>query len=252
MRADIGLSGAELWLPSRRSDGAARGRLIILPHAGCGTAQWFRWSDSVPVWIEVRVARLPGRESRLAEPVITEPEVVTAALAEAIEALPPLPTVLFGHSLGAHLAYSLCHRLPHAISGLIVSGSSAPGRRTRERLSGLSDVDLAESAQRRWNAIPQAIQASAELRALFLPALRGDLALAENWPAESRPPLEMPLVVVAGDADPEISASDLDDWYGRTLGPSSLVRHDAGHMDILADPALARRVVAASIELMLE
>ena len=242
---------ADLWLPLSPRGTTTAGRLVIFPHAGCGAGQWFRWSEATPPWIEVRVARLPGRESRLSEPVLTSPDAAITALAQALAALPPMPTVLFGHSLGAQLVYAICRRLPGIANGLIVSGSSAPGRRVRECLSALPDHELAEVAHRRWQAIPDEIRCSDELRALFLPALRGDLKLAENWPDDDHPPLALPLVVVAGKADTDILQIDIDGWCAQTTGPTSRIEHRGGHMQILEDPALRRRVIGTCVELLL-
>lgn len=243
---------ADLWLPARPSSVPAGGRLVVLPHAGCGTGQWFRWSEQAPPWLDVRVARLPGRETRINEPALTDPQVVIDSLGAALTALPPMPTVLFGHSLGAQFAFSICARFPGVVKALALSGSSAPGRRrVRERISTLPDDELAETAHRKWDAMPDDIRRSPGLRALFLPALRGDLGLAENWPEDDKSVLDLPMLVVAGKTDPDIGPLDIEAWCARTNGSTSRIEHEGGHMSVLTDALVGRRVISACIEMLL-
>ena len=76
-------------------------RLFCLPYAG-GSASVFRdWPDRLPQSVEVCAIQLPGRETRLKEPVFTRLPPLVQELAQAL--LPSLdrPFALFGHSVGA-------------------------------------------------------------------------------------------------------------------------------------------------------
>nr|WP_223286207.1 thioesterase domain-containing protein [Kocuria atrinae] len=76
-------------------------RLVFFPHAGAGglTGRSLAADD-----VEVLAHRRPGREARMAEPVLTS---VAEVLDEAVEVLLPvldaddLPTDILGHSFGA-------------------------------------------------------------------------------------------------------------------------------------------------------
>ncbi|MFJ2863930.1 thioesterase II family protein [Kitasatospora sp. NPDC087314] len=231
----------DLWLPAAARPGASR-RLVILPHAGSGTAVWFRWAAGLPADVEVRVARLPGRENRLAEPPLTSAAEAVDALARALRSLPALPLVVLGHSLGAVLAHGLCAAVPGAARALVLSGEVAPGAsRDHDDLLGLGDRELARTADQLWGGVPPEVLDHPEALALFLPALRGDLALAASVPAPAGPPLDVPFDVFVGADDP----LDEDGWRGwaaHTRGATTFHRHPGGHMAVLDDPAVADRI----------
>src|SRR3954471_165510 len=94
----------------RRARPDAAVRLVCFPHAG-GTASFFRqWSELVPEAVEVVALQYPGREDRLAEPLVPTMDELADQLAEDVASLAG-PTVLFGHSLGASVAYEVARRL---------------------------------------------------------------------------------------------------------------------------------------------
>lgn len=226
------------WLPTPASNPAAIRRLVVLPHAGSGAAAWFRWQACLPSNVELRVARLPGRENRFGEtPLTSAPRVITALVA-ALRELPPRPLVLFGHSLGALLGYGICCALGGAPRALVVSGQVAPGSLPSfGHLSALPDIELAEEAHARWGAIPAALLSRPEALSLFLPALRSDLAVAETFSTAPGPPLDIPLYILAGTSDP-LDESGIRSWLGCTRGGAQIIRHPGGHMAVLLDQAV--------------
>ncbi|MET9857558.1 alpha/beta fold hydrolase, partial [Streptomyces sp. NPDC006450] len=85
-----------------------RVRLHCLAHAGAGVASYRRWPVAAGPGVDVAALVLPGRDGRRREPRVTERETLLADL------LPPLleaarsgPYALYGHSLGALVAYTL-------------------------------------------------------------------------------------------------------------------------------------------------
>jgi surfactin synthase thioesterase subunit len=244
---------ADVWLPSAPATRTTpTRRLLVLPHAGSGTAAWFGWRSRLPEEVELRVARLPGRETRLAEPPLTSAAQALAGLTEAFRALPPLPTVVFGHSLGALLAYGLCAATPGTARALVVSGEIAPGSGapTHADLLRLPDRELALAVNRRWGAVPPEILEQPEFLALFLPALRGDLALVDSFPAHADQPIDIPLLVFAG-VDDALDDAGLHRWATHTKDSMRLFRHPGGHMAVLDDPAVADQVVSACLRRLL-
>lgn len=239
----------DVWLPAAPSTGTpAQRRLLILPHAGSGTGAWFPWRSRLPDDVELRVARLPGRESRLGEKPLTSAAEALTELTHAYRALPPMPTVVFGHSLGALLAYGLCVGCPGTIRALVVSGEVAPGScdRSHADLLGLSDRELALEANRRWGAVPAEILDAPEFLSLFLPALRGDLALVDSFPERPGGPIGIPLSVFAGVED-DLDAEGVHRWELHTEARTQLFRHPGAHMAVLEDPAVTEQVVSTCL-----
>lgn len=222
---------------------------MIFPHAGSGAGPWLQWARGIPAWVEVRVARLPGRESRLGEPCLTNPELLLNELERALKGLTPLPTVLFGHSLGAFLAYEMCQRGFQHVSALVVSGQVAPPRHSiSQRMAHLPDAELARAAQERWGGIPSEILESAELQTLFIPALRGDLAISESWDAHEGRQLRQDITVISGEDDLELAVEDVTAWDDITSGATHHLRHKGGHMAILTDDDVRRQAISLLLE----
>ncbi|MEU6229768.1 alpha/beta fold hydrolase [Streptomyces sp. NPDC047042] len=239
----------DIWLPAAPPTGAAATRrLLILPHAGSGTAAWFGWRSLLPDDVDLRVGRLPGRETRLAEQPLTSAADAMHALCAAYRALPPLPTVVFGHSLGALLARGLCAAAPHTVRALVVSGEVAPGSGSRSHgdVLGLPDHEFAIEVHKRWGAVPPQILDAPEFLSIFLPPLRGDLALVDSFPEEIGESIDMPLFVFAGVED-DLDEVGIQRWKSHTNGAVKLFRHPGAHMAVLEDPAVTELVINACL-----
>lgn len=235
----------DIWLPASPPTGVtATGRLLILPHAGSGTAAWFGWRSRLPDDVELRVGRLPGRETRLAEQPLTSATDALSALCQAYRALPPLPTVVFGHSLGALLARGLCAAAPGTVHALAVSGEVAPGSRPKSHADvlGLPDREFAIEVNKRWGAVPAQILGAPEFLSIFLPALRGDLALVDSFPDQVGEAVDIPLFVFSGVED-DLDEVGIKRWESHTNGAMQLFRHPGAHMAVLEDPAVTDLVI---------
>ena len=81
-------------------------RLFCLPHAGSGAAGFYRWKRTgLFEGIAVCPVRLPGRETRLAEPpMLSVGEIVSALMAELRDQM-ARPYAIFGHSMSALIAF---------------------------------------------------------------------------------------------------------------------------------------------------
>ncbi|MFE2626197.1 thioesterase II family protein, partial [Streptomyces caelestis] len=111
--------------------------LICLPFAGAGPSFFAPWQGLAPEGLRILPVSLPGREKRFPEPAHTSvAPAVDDAYAQVTAALgggdgSGGPVVLFGHSMGAVLAYELAHRIersggPDRLAALVVSGAPGP------------------------------------------------------------------------------------------------------------------------------
>jgi medium-chain acyl-[acyl-carrier-protein] hydrolase len=82
-----------------------RVRLFCFPYAGGSTAVYRRWTELLPQDIEICLVQLPGREQRIHERPMTDTVDVAALVADAMMSLCDQPFALFGHSMGAGIAY---------------------------------------------------------------------------------------------------------------------------------------------------
>ena len=195
-------------------------RLFCFSHAGAGASTFGAWAGPLArAGVDVCPVQLPGRENRFREPPHHRLEPLLEALGSALFRHLDRPYALFGHSLGALLAYELA-RVLSAVGlrpeRLLVSGRIAPQLRdTRPAMHGLSDTELV-AGLRELGGIPDALLDNRELLAMQLPTLRADLAVNETYRHVAGPPLEVPVTAFGGDRDPKVGIAELRAWARTT------------------------------------
>lgn len=133
--AGAGAAGARnRWLPAPIPSASAI-RLLCFPYAGGGTGTFRRWMQDLPEWIGVVPVLPPGREARTWEAPYTRVEPLVGALTAAITEDPALlhdqPYALFGHSLGALVAFETARALRRlAVPRQYICSSPLGSRRT--------------------------------------------------------------------------------------------------------------------------
>jgi len=203
-----------MWLVRRNPIAEPSTRLLCLPYAGGAAATYDGWVRHVPAGIDLAAVELPGRGRRFGEPPFRE----FGALLEALHAEVAIDegTVIFGHSLGALLAFELARRSqPRA---LVVSGCVAPHRaKERQARSALSDEALVEELAT-LGGTPREVLDNAELMDLLLPVLRADFSVSESYRYRPDSPLGCTIVALGGDSDDDVSEPDLAAWSEHTTG----------------------------------
>src|ERR1700759_3287184 len=107
-------------------------RLLCFPYAGGTALLYRRWPDLLPPSIDVCPVELPGHGFRFSEDLARDMAGLCDVLAPAIERLcDGVPLALFGHSMGARVAFEIAQRHAAHVVHLFVSGSVAPGTQVR-------------------------------------------------------------------------------------------------------------------------
>lgn len=206
----------------RRRPHAAR-RLFCFHYAGGSAAAFREWPAGLSSDDELLATELPGRGSRYGEDLLRDLGKAAQMAFNEIAAYLDRPCYFFGHSNGALLAYELACRLHAAGKAapvhLFVSACGAPHLdRHQHAHSLLPDKQLVERLVE-FEGIPSQVLENAELMRLFLPILRADFAMAENYVYSQRPPLECPITVFGGIDDKTVSPESLHAWRTHTRGP---------------------------------
>lgn len=216
-------------------------RLCCFPFAGGGGAAFAAWSGILPEWMEVWTACLPGREGRIGEPMPSSFIELADQMARALEPLAGPALILFGHSMGAVLAYEVVRRL--AARGapepgyLMVSGHGPPWSPMDDPPSpALPDFEFAQQVHRRFGGIPPGLYAHPELFRRSMAVLRGDIRLLAEHRAGPLPRLSCPVLALGGRGDPVVGPRHLGAWRDATTGPFSVRTFPGGHFYMQPDP----------------
>jgi medium-chain acyl-[acyl-carrier-protein] hydrolase len=220
------------WLPGRPPQTPGI-RLFCFPHAGAGGLVYREWGRLLPPAIQVLPVLPPGRETRMRETSYTSIEPYVEDLATALAPELRTPFALFGHSLGALVAFELARRLRAgrlaAPVHLFVSGRIAPQLTEHRRiLHRLPAGDLARELAA-LGGIPGHIDLGDHRLSHLLAALRADLAVNERYAFRTEPALGTAITAVGGAADPRVDESELAAWRIQTSGAFTFRTYRGGH-----------------------
>ena len=227
-------------------------RLFCFPHAGGGSAQYYNWKRLLPRSIQVCPVQLPGREYRHRETPYRDLDLLTEDLACELADWVSTPYALYGHSMGAHIAFGLCRRfrarrLPLPLHLFVSSANPPQATGADPPLDGLSDRELIESAQEKYRGIPERILADPEYLQLILPALRADFAMLNRRTYSEEEPFAFPISVFGGRDDPHFPESSLKDWERHTIGPATLRFFQGDHFFWHGDPRPLTDALSAAL-----
>jgi len=224
------------WFPSNEFARESSLRLFCFPSAGAGTSAFRGWAGSLPSGVALCPARLPGRESRLAEVPFRRMEPLVAALGEAIRPYLDRPFAFYGHSMGAAVAFELTRLLRREgralPSALFVAGARAP----RFRLGHTPPPEPSEDEflhdLDRLEGIPPEVRQDKNFLRVVLPALQADTALYRGYVYSEEPPLGSPIHAYGGAEDPNVRREHLETWRGETTAEFALRMFPGGHFFI--------------------
>ena len=226
-------------------DRTARLRLFCFHHAGGSGSVFADWQAALGPGVSVQPVQLPGRERRVREPRITDMARLIPELDRHLDPHLDQPYAVYGHSMGALVAWHLVlhrreagRRLPEA---LIVGACNPPHQpplsaQTRgmsrdelvawmQAMGGISDLVL---------RYPEWVDAAVGL-------LRDDLALCNSHPyAEQRAlppaPLPVPLFGFAGRDDAGVGPETMAGWR-RYAAAGDVYPVPGGHLFFRDSPA---------------
>jgi medium-chain acyl-[acyl-carrier-protein] hydrolase len=211
-------------------------RLFCFPYAGGSAAIYNKWQEQVPDWLIICPVELPGRGRLSAEARPHSLVELANDIASVLYPYTSYPYSLFGHSMGAIIAYEAASYLedsnPGNFCGLFASGCRAPFiPRRSPPVSDLSDRDFLEHI-RNLNGTPPEVFADPELINFILPILRADFSMCERYLPLTRRRIKAPITVLAGDQDTEITKADVQAWNRLTSGAFRIIDVPGGHFFI--------------------
>jgi surfactin synthase thioesterase subunit len=226
--------GDALWCRRYHPADNPTARLVCLPHAG-GSAPFYR-----PVavalgggGIDVVAVQYPGRLDRHTERPADDLSVLVDQVHEVLRRQPPLPLTLFGHSMGAVIAFEVTRRLEaegQTPARLFASGRRAPSTHRDEEAHRSDEAVMAEV--RRLSGTASVLLGDEDLMRATLPALRADFRAIETYRCEPGASVSTAITVLTGDADPKTTLDEARAWERHTSGDFDLRVFPGGHFFI--------------------
>lgn len=192
--------------------------------------------------IELVPLELAGRGDRLQEPFYNTFDEATDDLYHHLASCVDKPYILFGHCMGAVLCYELAVRLfhngNHGPAHIIISGQAAPENRNGfAKLYKLSDEELIKSIQG-FGADPHDKLSDKEVADFFLPILRADCKIFDDYCLKQKIRLPYGFTIISGKNDPFNSASTLLQWQEYTTKDIAILTAEGNHFYLNHDTSI--------------
>jgi surfactin synthase thioesterase subunit len=206
--------------------------MICIAGAGAGASRFKLWQTLLPAYCALHVAQLPGRENRIDEPAVGTMSVVVECLAAAAinQTSKHRPLILFGHSMGAVVAFELARALDQqgrTPAGLILSATTPPAGQSDRRTPDDEELKRLLLA---FDSDNREIVENPELYASLAPALRADFQLLRRHRVEDGTKLaDVPTLLMSGQEDPVVPAEAVALWQDHLSAPATQYSLEGGH-----------------------
>ncbi|MCP3822752.1 alpha/beta fold hydrolase [Streptomyces sp. A3M-1-3] len=225
-------------------------QLFCFPHAGGAASTYVQLSRRLAPAVDVLAVQYPGRQDRRLEPAIEDiPRLADLITAEILPHT-ARPYAFFGHSMGAVLAYETARRVQaRSAPGPLrtfLSGRSAPDPRPNPH-DVMADDTAILAAIRRLGGTGAAVLQDPELVAMIMPALRSDYRALASYAWQPGAPVDTPLTVLVGDADPVVPIEETTGWREHFAGEVELNVFPGGHFYLDDNAGDVAEVVATGL-----
>ncbi|MEC3956659.1 alpha/beta fold hydrolase [Nocardia sp. CDC153] len=223
------------WLRELKSDPNPSTVLVCFPPGGGSVTAYRTLAQRFGSGTAVFGIQYPGRQDRLGDALVPELTELADRIAADLLAWPKdVPLAIFGHSMGAMVAYETARRVEaggRVVSHLFVSGRPAPDFEEPGRLHEGPDEGLIAQLELLSND-PESVRILRDepsLAELVLPALRNDYRAVETYRHRPGEPLRTPITALVSKSDPTTTAEQAERWRAYTAADFELATFDGGH-----------------------
>ena len=222
-------------------------------HAGGNANVYREWKRCKT--LEFIAMDLPGHGIRSMEPLIDRIDLAAQDMVEDILELKQMKNItefaLFGHSLGAILAYKVADILMTERKvfprSLHVAGRHAPPDEDPSPYRVSQGMDALEKELREIGQTPEEVFHNEEFREFFLPMIYSDYAMSESYCYEGRT-LDIPLFAYCGMEDNYADKRCMERWEKVTTGAFRVQEFAGNHFFVLENKSFFQALKADVVE----
>ncbi|ACS86867.1 Thioesterase [Musicola paradisiaca Ech703] len=206
------------WFSTAREARPNDSVLYCLAHAGGNAEDYLRWQSGLSDDLLMKVVTLPGTGRRYCEAYPTDVNQLTENIAAAIAREGDKTFYLFGHSMGAILAWEVAKKLRIPPAGLLLSASLSPTEIPSPRIVRMAEMDNETFIQEMayFNGIDESLMHSPFLNDIVAEKLKRDFQLIAKYRYQYSAPVSAPMMVIVGEHDAHVPVGSLMKWQSHT------------------------------------
>jgi surfactin synthase thioesterase subunit len=217
-------------IPGR--DGAARaGVTVIFPHAGGAAVGYRKLAMALAAAGDTYIVQYPQRAERLREPAAESVQDLARGLFVAGPWRQLAPLRLFGHSMGAVVAFEfarIAESRGAAVERLWASAAPAPSAVAAKPDLPTSHDDLLVDMTD-FGGTDAALLADPEFAELLVTAMRADYTAINRYTCGPDIRIAADISALGAHGDLRVDAAELQQWESHTTGSFDLSWYDGGH-----------------------
>lgn len=226
------------------------GAVLVFPHAG-GAAAAYRWlaKSLVANDVDTFVVQYPQRADRRSHPAADSIEALALELFEAGDWHLTAPLTLFGHCMGAIVAFEfarLAERNGVPVRALWASSGQAPSTVAASGPLPTADRDVLADMVDLGGTDPVLLE-DEEFVELLVPAVKADYRALSGYSCPPDVRIRANIHAVGGNRDHRISREMLTSWETHTSGRFTLSHFDGGHFYLNDHLDAVARMVSADV-----
>lgn len=212
-------------------------KLLCVPYAGATSMNYLQWKKHFNADIQLIPLDPPGRGRRITEACAHSIDEAIQDMVSQIHYLldPNEDYALYGHSMGSLLIYELLHQLKNTTFNIpahvFLSGRNPPQYPIPLRISHLNDPEFITEILK-YGGTPEGFFENKQLADLFLPILRADYKMVEDYVYVEKEKLPVDITYFYSSEDAGISLDWINRWKELITGDFNIYTFRGAHFFI--------------------
>ncbi|MFI8417139.1 thioesterase II family protein [Serratia sp. NPDC078593] len=234
------------WFTAARKPRLNDSALYCLAHAGGNAEDFLGWQSGLTDDITLKAVVLPGTGRRYDEAYQANIDTLTDNIAAAIEQEDDKQFYLFGHSMGAILAWEVAKKMKKkSPNGLILSACLSPPEIPSPRIKKMAvmsdDIFIKEMVY--FNGLDENMIANPFLNEIIAEKLKRDFKLIAGYRYQPTEAIDAPIMAIVGENDAHVSADKMAQWQAHSKNFLGLKQVSGNHFYFNDNPSVITNAI---------